>query len=134
MNSLVLAYLGDSVYELYVRAYLVNKKIGKVNDLQKEAVKYVSAKAQEEYLLKLIDNNILTENEIDIVKRARNHKNNHKPKYSSIITYKNATGLEALIGYLYLNDKKIRIDDIMDYIFERNKWIKRILIWIFMNI
>ena len=121
MNSLVLAYLGDSVYELYVRAYLVNKKIGKVNDLQKEAVKYVSAKAQEEYLLKLIDNNILTENEIDIVKRARNHKNNHRPKYSSIITYKNATGLEALIGYLYLNDKKIRIDDIMDYIFERNK-------------
>ena len=121
MNSLVLAYLGDSVYELYVRAYLVNKKIGKVNDLQKEAVKYVSAKAQEEFLLNLIDNNILTENEIDIVKRARNHKNNHRPKYSSIITYKNATGLEALIGYLYLNDKKIRIDDIMDYIFERNK-------------
>ena len=121
MNSLVLAYLGDSVYELYVREYLVNKKIGKVNDLQKEAVKYVSAKAQEEFLLNLIDNNILTENEIDIVKRARNHKNNHRPKYSSIITYKNATGLEALIGYLYLNDKKIRIDDIMDYIFERNK-------------
>ena len=121
MNSLVLAYLGDSVYELYVRAYLVNKKIGKVNDLQKEAVKYVSAKAQEEFLLNLIDNNILTENEIDIVKRARNHKNNHRPKYSSIITYKNATGLEALIGYLYLNNKNNRIDDIMDYIFERNK-------------
>ena len=119
MNSLVLAYLGDSVYELYVRAYLVNKKIGKVNDLQKEAVKYVSAKAQEEFLLNLIDNNILTENEIDIVKRARNHKNNHRPKYSSIITYKNATGLEALIGYLYLNNKNNRIDDIMDYIFER---------------
>ena len=121
MNSLVLAYLGDSVYELYVREYLVNKNICKVNDLQKEAVKYVSAKAQEEFLLNLIDNNILTEAELDIVKRARNHKNNHRPKYSSIITYKNATGLEALIGYLYLNDKKIRIDDIMDYIFERNK-------------
>ena len=119
MNSLVLAYLGDSVYELYVREYLVNKNICKVNDLQKEAVKYVSAKAQEEFLLNLIDNGILTENEIDIVKRARNHKNNHRPKYSSIITYKNATGLEALIGYLYLNNNNDRIDDIMNYIFER---------------
>ncbi len=116
MNSLVLAYLGDSVYELYVRKYLVSKNIGKVNALQKEAVKYVSASAQESFLLKMIEDNYLKEDEIDIVRRAKNHKNNHKPKYSSIITYKNATGLEALIGYLYLNNKNDRINDIMDYI------------------
>ena len=116
MNSLVLAYLGDSVYELYIREYLISKNIVKVNDLQKEAVKYVSAKAQEMYLLNLINDNFLTDEEIDIVKRARNHKNNHKPKYSSAVTYKNATGLEALIGYLYLNNKKERINDIMNYI------------------
>ena len=116
MNSLVLAYLGDSVYELYVRRYLVKKNIGKVNDLQKEAIKYVSASNQEKYLLKMIDDNYLSEEELDIVKRARNHKNNHKPKYSSIITYKNATGLEALIGYLYLNNNNDRINDIMNYI------------------
>lgn len=116
INSLVLAYMGDSVYELYIRKYLINKNIGKVNDLQKEAVKYVSAKSQEEYLLKMIDDNFLTDEEMDIVKRARNHKNNHKPKYSSIITYKNATGLEALIGYLYLDNNQKRIDSIMNYI------------------
>ena len=116
MNSLVLAYLGDSVYELYVRKYLIKKNIGKVNDLQKEAINYVSASNQEKYLLKMIEDNYLTEEELDIVKRARNHKNNHKPKYSSIITYKNATGLEALIGYLYLNNNNNRINDIMNYI------------------
>ena len=116
INVITLAYLGDSVYELYVRKYLVSKNIGKVNDLQKEAVNYVSASSQEEFLLKMINDNYLTEDEIDIVRRARNHKNNHKPKYSSIITYKNATGLEALIGYLYINNKNDRINDIMNYI------------------
>ena len=116
MNLLVLAYLGDSVYELYVRKYLVSINIGKVNDLQKEAVKYVSARAQESFLLKMINENYLSDEEKDIVRRAKNHKNNHKPKYSSIITYKNATGLESLIGYLYLNNKNDRINDIMDYI------------------
>ena len=59
-NSLVLAYLGDSVYELYVRKYLVNKNIAKVNDLQKEAIKYVSATSQELFLKQLIVNNVLT--------------------------------------------------------------------------
>ena len=114
MNSLVLAYLGDSVYELYVRNYLVKMNIGKVNDLQKEAIKYVSASNQEKYLLKMIEDNYLTEEELEIVKRARNHKNNHKPKYSSIITYKNATGLEALIGYLKLEGNVDRINEIMN--------------------
>lgn len=117
-NSLVLAYLGDSIYELYVRKYLVNKNIAKVNDLQKEAIKYVSATSQELFLKQLVVNNVLTNLEIEIVKRARNHKNNHKPKYASIITYKNATGLEALIGYLYINNKHDRIEEIMNYILE----------------
>jgi len=131
MNSLVLAYLGDSVYELYVRKYLVKKNIGKVNDLQKEAINYVSASNQKKYLLKMIEDKYLTEDELDIVKRARNHKNNHKPKYSSIITYKNATGLEALIGYLYLNNNNNRINDIMNYILgdcdEEHIWLFMLL-------
>ena len=93
MNSLVLAYLGDSVYELYVRNYLVKKNIGKVNDLQKEAINYVSASNQGKYLLKMIEDNYLTEEELDIVKRARNHKNNHKgfkikPRNTQIISLK----------------------------------------------
>ncbi len=117
-NSLVLAYIGDCVYELYIRKYLIDKNIAKVNDLQKEACKFVSAKAQEKYLLYLINNNMLSSVEMNIVRRARNHKNNHKPKYASIITYKNATGLEALIGYLYMNNNKNRINEIMKYIIE----------------
>ncbi len=119
MNSLVLAYLGDSVYELYVRAYLVNKKIGKVNDLQKEAVKYVSAKGQSDYLKKMIDENFLSSEELNVVTCARNHKNNHKPKYTDIITYKNATGLEALIGQLYFDKNNDRINEIIDFIVGR---------------
>ena len=119
-NSLVLAYLGDSVYELYVRRYLIKKGIAKVNELQKEATKCVSAIAQEKLLMKLLDSEFLSEEEINIIKRARNHKNNHKPKYASIITYKNATGLEALIGYLDIEGNLKRIDEIMNFILEES--------------
>ncbi len=120
MNSLVLAYIGDCIYELYVRKYLINQGIVKVNLLQKEAVKYVSANSQAEYLKEMIDNNYFTEEELRIIMNARNHKNNHKPRNCDIITYKYATGLEALIGYLYLNNNGSRIDEIMDYIFNRS--------------
>ena len=113
---LVLAYLGDSIYEVYIRKYLVDKGIAKVKELQSESIKYVSAKSQSNYLKQLIDNNILNEDEINIVKCARNHKSNHKPKNCDIITYKLATGFEALIGYLYLENKIERMEDIINYI------------------
>ena len=116
MNSLTYAYIGDAVYELYIRNCLIKKGIVKINDLQKEAIKYVSAKAQNVFIQKMIEDNFLTEEELEIYKRARNHKQNHKPKNTDIITYKNATGLEAIIGYLYVNDKKDRIYAIMEYI------------------
>lgn len=114
-NSLVLAYLGDAVYELYIRKYLIDKGICKVNDLQKEAVKYVSAKAQSDYLEKMFNDNFLTEEEITIIKRARNHKS-HSSKSTDIVTYKRSTGLEALIGYLEINENVSRINEIMNYI------------------
>ena len=63
-----------------------------------------------------MDNNIFSDEELKIIMNARNHKNNHKPRNCDIITYKYATGLEALIGYLYLNDNKDRINEIMNYI------------------
>lgn len=114
INSLSLAYLGDAVYELYIRIYLLdsNKKVG---DLQKEAVKYVSAKAQSKFLDSMIENKFLTEEELNIIKRARNHKS-HASKSTDIITYKKSTGLEALIGYLKLTNNNKRIDEIMKYI------------------
>lgn len=117
LNSLALAYLGDAVYELYVRKYLLNKNIVKVNELQKKSVGFVSAKSQANFLNKMIDANFLTIDEINIVKRARNHKS-HSSKSTDIITYKNSTGLEALIGYLYLEKNNARIDEIMNFILE----------------
>ena len=115
-NMLVLAYLGDAIYETYIRKYLIDTGISKVNKLQSESIKYVSAKSQAEFLKTMIENNYLKEDELKIVITARNHKNNHKPKNCDIITYKYATGLEALIGYLYYNDDFKRIDEIMSLV------------------
>ena len=119
INVLVLAYLGDTVYENYVRKYLINKGIGNVNDLQKEAVSFVSAKNQAAFLTEMIDNNMFFEEELDVIKRARNYKTTSHPKNCDIITYKYATGLEALIGYLELKKDKERIDEIMNFILVR---------------
>lgn len=116
INVLVLAYLGDAIYEEYIRKYLINKGIGHVNDLQKEAVKYVSANGQASYLTKMIESGFLTDDEISIVKRARNYKTTSHPKSCDIVTYKYATGLESLIGYLDMDNKKSRIDEIMNFI------------------
>ena len=100
-NSLTLAYIGDSIYEVHIREYLINKGIIKVNTLQHEAIKYVSAVSQRKFLEKLIDGDYLTENEIIVMNRARNHKGTRHPKNTDIITYKYATALEAIFGYLY---------------------------------
>ena len=116
VNVLVLAYMGDTVYEDYIRKYLINKGIGNVNDLQTEALNYVSAVNQAKFLTEMIDNNYLTEEELDIVKRARNYKTTSHPKSCDIITYKYATGLEALIGYLYLDGNTERVNEIMNFI------------------
>ena len=113
INSLVLAYLGDTIYEDYVREYLIKKGIANVNDLQTESIKYSSAKSQCEHLKRLMNNNIFTEEELEIIKRARNHKSISHPRNCDIVTYRYATGLEALIGHLKLENKVERIDEIM---------------------
>ncbi len=117
INVITLAYLGDAVYEVYVRDYLIKKGIAKVEDLQKEAINLVSAKSQSKILDYLINNNILNDEEIDIVKRGRNYKRESHPKNTDIITYKMATGFETLIGYLYMDNKIDRINEIIDKIF-----------------
>ena len=104
INVLVLAYLGDGIYENYIRRYLIEKGIANVNDLQKESINYVSAKGQAAFLNKMLDDGFLSEEEITIVKRARNYKTTSHPKNCDIVTYKYATGLESLIGYLELEN------------------------------
>lgn len=116
INVLVLAYLGDTIYEDYIRRYLIRSGIANVNDLQTKSIDYVSAKSQSMYLSKLIDINFFSEEELDVIKRARNNTSKAHPKNTDIITYKLATGLEALIGYLDLTDNKTRIDEIMNKI------------------
>ena len=115
MNNLVLAYLGDAVYELYIREYLIGKGIVKVNDLQNESLKYVSAKSQSDHLKRLMDENFLTSDEIDIVKRGRN-MSSHNKKNTDIVTYKRSTGLECLIGSLKIDGNITRINEIMEFI------------------
>lgn len=122
LNVLVLAYLGDNIYEYYIRKFLIEKNIPNVDALQKESINYVSAKSQSEILQKLIDKNSLTEEEISIMKRARNHKGNRHPKNCDIVTYKNATGLEAIFGYLELTNNRNRIEEIMDLILGGKLW------------
>lgn len=115
MESKVLAFLGDAVYELYIREHLINKNICNVNELQKECVKYVSAERQCYFIEKMIAENILKNDEIDVFKRGRN-ASSHSSRSTDIVTYKKSTGLESLIGYLYLNKNMTRINEIMEYI------------------
>ena len=116
INSLVLAYLGDTIYEDYIREYLIRSGIGNVNDLQRESIKYVSAKAQSGILKKLIDENFFSNDELIIIKRARNHKSISHPKNCDILSYRYATGFEALIGYLKLEGNIQRIEEIINKI------------------
>ena len=112
MSSLVLAYLGDTVYESYIREHLIRQNINrKVNNLHKLAIQYSKAKAQATIIHELEDE--LTEEEMKIFKRGRNQKSHTAPKNADIIDYKYATGFEALIGYLYLSEDKERLEYIV---------------------
>lgn len=117
VNSLVLAYLGDSIYENYVRLYLIKQGINHVKKLQEESLKYVSAKSQSRILRNLMSEDVFTKEEIEIMKRGRNTKINSHPKNTDIITYKEATSLETLIGYLKLENEEERIEEIMNKVF-----------------
>ena len=116
INIIVLAYLGDTIYENYVRRYLISKGINNVKELQEKSINYVSAMGQAKYVKELMDNNFFNEEEISVIMRARNNSNNRHPKNCDIISYKYATGLEALIGYLDICGKKDRIAEIMNFI------------------
>ena len=100
LSPLVWAYIGDSVYELYVRTYLINNSNSKPHKLHIESIKYVKAEAQAKILEKIWD--FLTDEEKEIARRGRNVENHHKAKNSNTADYSHSTGFEALIGYLYL--------------------------------
>jgi len=111
MSPLTWAYIGDSVFELYVREQLINSMHAKPNKLHKEAIKYVKAKAQAEILNKIHDS--LTKEEQEIVRRTRNTENHHLPKNAEPKDYMYATAFEGLIGYLYLTAQEDRLEEIL---------------------
>lgn len=116
LNPLQMAYIGDAVYEVYVRSYLMSKFKKNVNDMHKLSVKFVKASAQSQ-ILGVIEP-YLTEEECNIVRRGRNTKTNHVPKNAQVIDYRRATAFEALIGYLHLIKQYDRVHDIINIIFE----------------
>lgn len=111
LSPLTWAYIGDSVYELYIRTNLVNKTKLKPHKLHIESIKYVKAKAQADILKELME--ILTDEEKDIVRRARNAENHHLPKNADPEDYMYSTAFEGLIGYLYLCKKDERLKEIL---------------------
>ena len=113
INAGILAYLGDAVYELQVRNYLITKNISHVNNLDKESVNYVSAVSQARILEELMKKNVFNDVELYTINRARKYKPNSKRKHTDIKTYKKATALEALFGMLYLQNNYERINLIM---------------------
>lgn len=116
INVVALAYLGDAIYEVYIRERLILMGISHALELQKRAVLYVSAKGQASILNRLLEEGKLTEKEIQVVKRGRNYKRSTHPKHTDILTYKLSTGFEALIGYLYLSKNHDRLAEILGYI------------------
>ena len=110
LSPLTWAYVGDCVYELYIRTNLVNRTKLKPHKLHIETIKYVKAKAQAD-ILKSIESK-LTEKELDIVRRARNSENHHLPKNADPADYMYSTAFEGLIGYLYLTKQDERLKEI----------------------
>lgn len=111
MNTTVLAFLGDTVYETYVRRHVIEKGRFSADLLHRAAVRFVKADAQAFALKAMMDG--LTEEEQNLVKRARNKKISTKPKNADPVVYKWATAFEALVGYLYLSQDHVRMEEII---------------------
>lgn len=115
LSPLVLAYIGDAVYELAVRKHLVEKGLCQVNTLHREAVHYVRADTQAKLLRALDDK--LTDQERAEARRGRNAKSSHTPKGAGVVEYRQSTGLECLVGYLYLRGEDERLNELLDVAF-----------------
>lgn len=114
LKSLALAYMGDAVYELHVRHYLIRLGNVKPNELHQQAVTFVSGKAQARVILHWLDTHFLTGEEEAVVRRGRNAKSNSVPKNLDVQTYRHSTGFEALIGYHYLLKNEERLNELLD--------------------
>jgi ribonuclease III family protein len=111
INTTALAYIGDGVYEIFIRKLMVTRGWAAADHLHRETVKYVRAESQAYAIKKIMD--MLTPEEQDLIRRARNRKSVTKPRNADPVSYKLATAMEALIGFLFLTDQNARIEEIM---------------------
>ncbi|MCL2336727.1 MAG: ribonuclease III [Firmicutes bacterium] len=111
LPSVVLAYIGDAVYELAVREYLISCGLVNVNKLHREAVRHVCASSQASLFHALEDR--LTPMEQAVIRRGRNAKSGHAPRGNNVIAYRESTGFESLVGYLYLKQEWSRLEEII---------------------
>ena len=114
VSPLTWAYVGDCVFELYIRTYLVDTTNLKPHKLHIESIKYVKASSQAEMLKNIYED--LSDDEKDIVRRGRNAENHHLPKHSNVQEYMYSTAFEALIGYLYLCGNTARVKEIIELV------------------
>ncbi|MGF6952997.1 ribonuclease-3 family protein [Neobacillus sp. B4I6] len=117
LNSLALAYMGDAIYETYVRRHLLYSGKVRPNHLHRTGTSYVSAKAQSQILFQMMDHKLLDEEELAVVMRGRNAKSGTVPKNTDVQTYHYSTAFEALMGYLYLTGKKERLEELISRAF-----------------
>lgn len=118
LNVLALAYIGDSVWEMYVRDYVIaHNKSSKVNKLHLLSTKYVKAKSQADIVKKLKENEIINDELWNMVLRGRNNSNK-PPKNADVQDYNYATGFETMIGYVYLKGDFEKLDEIASFCLE----------------
>lgn len=111
MNPLVLAYIGDGVFDLYVRTYMISKSKGNVNQLHRATTQYVKASAQALIIRELL--NFLSEEELVAFKRGRNQKSHTVAKNATLTDYRAATGFESLVGWLYITGQFERLETLV---------------------
>lgn len=113
LNGLALAYVGDAIYEIYIRDYLIRQGHTKPNMLHRQATHYVSAKGQSYLMKEMLKADCLSEEELTMYKRGRNAKSHTSAKNADITTYRISTGFEALFGFLHLTEQKLRLEELV---------------------
>lgn len=112
INTTALAYMGDSVYEVYIRKHVMETGQTNADKLHAMAVPFVRAEGQALAIKEMMEG-FLTEEEAALTKRARNHKTTSRPKNASPMDYKWATAFEALVGYLYFSGRVQRMEEVI---------------------
>lgn len=116
MHPIALAYIGDAIFEVYIRQYVLSQDNHRPHHLHKHTTQYVAAKAQAKALEMLSPT--LSEEELTVVKRGRNAKSGSAPKHAEMIDYRNSTAFECLLGYLFYKQRYDRLAELMDLIIQ----------------